>query len=44
VYIINFISNITNEMLLKYNGMQRELFPIIKKKSKTQKYNMFYLT
>jgi len=42
-YIINFISNFTVEMLLKYIGIQRDLYPIIKK-SKTKEYNRFYLT
>jgi hypothetical protein len=30
-YIINFISNFTVEMLLKYNGKQRDMYLIIKK-------------
>jgi hypothetical protein len=33
-YIINFISNFTVEMLLKYNGIQRDLYPIIEKNQK----------
>ena len=33
-YIINFISNFTDEMLLKYNGIQRDLYPIIKQNPK----------
>jgi len=41
-YIINFISNFTVEMLLKYIGIQRDLYPIIKK-IKTPKDNIFYL-
>jgi hypothetical protein len=41
-YMINFISNFTVEMLLKYNGIHRDSYPTIKKMGH-QKDNLFYL-
>jgi hypothetical protein len=41
-YMINFISNFTVEMLLKYNGIHWDSYPTIKKMGH-QKDNLFYL-